>query len=176
MEYEVVVLEAIESDFLDTFERYQVTEKICYVDDNNIILEKEEKYTEKWDKTKKESVIENLRGYLYSGGSVVAIKNKDVLIGFAGIEGKVIGEKKEYFNLGYIHISYPYRGKGFGKILFNSICQQSRIRGAKKLYIGTNPSINTYYFYKSLGCVLSKEIVKEIYEQEPLDLQLEYVL
>ncbi len=46
-------------------------------------------------------------------------------------------------------------------------------KGALKLYIGTNPAIGTYKFYQSVGCILATEIISEVYNHEPLDLQLE---
>ncbi len=37
-----------------------------------------------------------------------------------------------------------------------------------------NPAVNTYHFYKAMGCALVQKIIEEIYHQEPKDLQLEF--
>lgn len=57
------------------------------------------------------------------------------LIGFASVENKFFGSRKEYLELSYIHISSDYRNRGLGKKLFNLICEKARKKGAKKLYL-----------------------------------------
>ncbi len=69
-------------------------------------------------------------------------------------------------------MSRPCRGQGIGKLLFERVCQAVIERSAKKLYIEANPAVDTYHFYKAMGCILAEEMVPEVYEAEPLDLHL----
>ncbi|WP_214703540.1 MULTISPECIES: GNAT family N-acetyltransferase [unclassified Exiguobacterium] len=166
----------INQDFLNTFERFQETHRIYAVDSSGELYQKDEHYIDEWDDAKKQQVIEILNYYIDRGGVVVAIQKGETLIGFAGLNGRPLGKEGQYLNLGFIHVSRPNRGHGLGKVLFEQVCQAAVERGAKKLYIGANPAIDTYHFYKAMGCTLAEEIVSEVYEEEPLDLQLEYVL
>ena len=171
-----ILQKEVPEGFLDTFNRYQETNKIYYIDEENTLQTKDEYYIDEWDCDKKKKIIEILRYYLSLGGSVVEIREDNILLGFAAINGKFMGSEKQYLNLGYIHVSKNYRGKGIGKELFEIICQEARNKGAKKLYIGANPAFDTVNFYESIGCEIAPEIVREIYDHEPLDLQLEYSL
>lgn len=166
----------LSEDFLDSFERHQETTRIYFLDENGELKEKAERYVDDWDLKKKKQVIEILSYYIDLGGSLVFISNENALLGFAALNGKAMGTRGQYLNLGFIHVSKAFRGKGLGKILFQEICQQAREKGAEKLYVGANPNVKTYQFYKSMGCSLAKEIIKEVYDHEPLDLQLEYDL
>ena len=44
------------------------------------------------------------------------------------------------------------------------------------LYISAHPSKESQAAYRSLGCVEAEEINKAIAENEPFDIQMEYVL
>jgi GNAT superfamily N-acetyltransferase len=87
-----------------------------------------------------------------------------------------LGSSQQYLELEYIHVSRDFRGQGIGQKLFQGICQAARMRGAQKLYIGAHPAVETQAFYATVGCISAQEIVLEIYQREPRDLQLEYVL
>ena len=166
----------IAPDFLTTFERFQETHRIYAVASNDELYQKDEHYIDEWDDAKKQQVIEILNYYIDRGGAVVAIQKSETLLGFAGLNGQPLGTEGQYLNLGFIHVSRPCRGQGIGKRLFERVCQAAVERGAKKLYIGANPAVDTYHFYEAMGCIVAEEIVPEIYKEEPLDLQLEYVI
>ncbi|WP_214749544.1 GNAT family N-acetyltransferase [Exiguobacterium sp. s189] len=166
----------IAPDFLTTFDRFQETHRIYAVDSNGELYQKDEHYIDEWDDAKKQQIIDILNYYIDRGGVVVAIQKSETLLGFAGLDGHLLGTEGQYLNLGFIHVSRPCRGQGIGKVLFERVCQAAIERGTKKLYIGANPAVDTYHFYEAMGCILAEEIVPEIYKEEPLDLQLEYVL
>ncbi|WP_214696562.1 GNAT family N-acetyltransferase [Exiguobacterium sp. s160] len=166
----------IAPDFLTTFVRFQETHRIYAVDSNGELYQKDEHYIDEWDDAKKQQVIEILNYYIDRGGVVVAIQKSEMLLGFAGLDGHLLGTEGQYLNLGFIHVSRPNRGQGIGKVLFERVCQAAIERGAKKLYIGANPAVDTYHFYEAMGCIVAEEIVPQIYKEQPLDLQLEYVL
>ena len=49
-------------------------------------------------------------------------------------------------------------------------------QGAKKLYISAHSSKESQAAYKALGCVYATEIIPWIAEEEPYDVQMEYIL
>lgn len=174
--YRIGNVEFIEDGFLDVFERFQETNRVYCLDSSGELREKEEIYIDDWDGEKKKQVIQILRYYLELNGAVVAVTQKGRLLGFAAINGKLMGSRKQYLNLGFIHVSRPARGNGIGRMLFSEACKSAIARGAEKLYIGANPAVDTYHFYKAMGCTLAQETIGEIYDHEPLDLQLEFDL
>lgn len=176
MEKKIVRYKAVPDHFLDTFERYQETKKIYYLDKQKKLQIKDEYYIDEWDDDQKKRIVQILEYYLDLDGVVIAVEEKNMLLGFAALNGKKMGRQMEYLNLGFIHVTKIHRGQGLGKKLFEAICQEARNKGAQKLYIGANPAIDTIKFYQSVGCELATEIIKEIYDHEPLDLQLEYKL
>ena len=169
----VVKEEDINDDFLTGYQRDQVTHKIHrFIDGRLEIID--EYFVETWDNQKLTEISRYLKSCVHEGGKVVALMNKDKCIGFANIENKV------YFNtylpMHYCHISKPYRNKGLGKKLFFKMAAVASDYDVEKLYISTHPAVETQAFYKSIGCVLTNQIVPELLEIEPYDIQLEYDL
>lgn len=160
---------------LQYFNRYQVTKRVRYKDGEQYFY-KDDDFIEHWDEQKKRQVIESLKGCIISGGIVAGAFMDGKLIGFANVENKFFGKSAEYLELPYIHVSCEYRGLGIGKKLFRLCCKKARVLGAKKLYISSHPAEETQSFYDSLGCVPAVEINKEIFDKEPLDIQLEFLL
>jgi ribosomal protein S18 acetylase RimI-like enzyme len=173
--YRSLDLSDLHNNVLVTFNRYQKTTTLL-AENNNTLIEKEDYFIDDWDKKKKSIVINDLRKCMANGGLVIAAYFNQQLVGFANIEGKRFGRNLAYVEMPYIHISNEHRGKGIGKRLFALTCEGAKQLGAKKLYIGAHPSIETQKFYKTVGCTLAKEINKEVYNREPLDIQLEYKL
>ena len=60
--------------------------------------------------------------------------------------------------------------------LFEKAAGVAREYGAKKLYISAHSSKESQAAYKALGCVHAEEIIPWIADEEPFDVQLEYVL
>ena len=78
--------------------------------------------------------------------------------------------------LSQIHVSYEYRGKGIGRKLFSFGLETMKDLTTKKLYITANPSEESQAFYRSTGCIDAEEIIPELFEAEPYDVHMEYVL
>lgn len=175
IKYTVLNLNNLNNTFLKDFNRYQETNHVLFNDNGKYII-KNDHYIEKWDDIKKDYIIQSLKKCIKSGGNVIGVFYNDILIGFAAIENEFFGDDKEYIELTYIHISNEYRKKGIGKKLFKLCCIKAKEMNAKKLYIGSNPSMETQNFYKSVGCISAKYVNQKIFNSEPLDIQLEYIL
>jgi hypothetical protein len=48
--------------------------------------------------------------------------------------------------------------------------------GAVKLYISANSSQESQAFYRAIDCVDAEEIIPELFEVEPYDVHMEYLL
>lgn len=69
-----------------------------------------------------------------------------------------------------------YEKKEVIQFLKKCISKGGFVVGAKKLYIAAHPAEETQKFYKSVGCLPAIEVNREIYDKEPLDIQLEFEL
>ncbi|MCF6139059.1 GNAT family N-acetyltransferase [Pseudalkalibacillus berkeleyi] len=168
-------LEHLHSDMLKGFNRTQVTTNVWYKSKEGYQI-KEDYFVDQWDDAQKEKVIADLKRCLKHNGAVFCAMKGAQLVGFANIEGRRFGSRNQYIELPYIHVSDEYRGYGIGKKLFKKCTDKAKEWGAEKLYIGAHPAIETQHFYQSVGCTYAEEINPEIYEREPLDIQLEYEL
>lgn len=161
---------------LDYYNRYQEVNKVWRVVNNRKVI-KNISFIEEWNEDKKQTIInEELKETLKNEGSVFGAFENNRLIGFASLSGTLLGENNEYMQLLQLHVSYDYRGKGIGKMLFHRCIEKAKVSGASKLYISGHSSIETQSFYASMGCVDAKWLYKRQVELEPYDCQLEYVL
>lgn len=175
MTYRVLKLEDLKATLLSSFNRYQETHRVWYIEDGEW-KQKDDYFVERWDEEKKQLVLGDLQRCVQNGGFVVGAFLAEKLVGFANVEGVFFGSQNEYLELPYIHVTHECRGKRIGRELFALCCEKAKEMGAQKLYIAAHPSIESQQFYRSVGCTLAKEINPAIYEKEPLDIQLERVL
>jgi N-acetylglutamate synthase-like GNAT family acetyltransferase len=168
-----LVLDDLSRSPLTEFNRYQKTIRILVKAENNL-YEKDDCFIDDLNDEKKANVTNELRHCIQSGGAFIGAFNEGKLVGVANVENQQFGKFLDYVELPYIHVSNESRSCGIGKRLFYLCCESAKKFGAKKLYIGAHPSIETQSFYKDLGCTLAKEINEDIFNREPLDIQLEY--
>ncbi len=98
------------------------------------------------------------------------------VVGFVTVSHNMFGNTAKYVELVCFQVSEPYRGIGMGKALFYKACEEAKRLGADKLYISAHSSKESQAAYSALGCVHAKEINRELAEEEPCDVQLEYEL
>ena len=163
------------SHSLDSFIRHQVvTECLRNVDGNWLLLPIS--FVEEWslDKCREEAsaIANNLSGNMIDYG---AFEGTD-LIGYITVGTERLGTKRQYVQLVTFQVSEPFRGMGVGRKLFEKAAGVAREYGAKKLYISAHSSKESQAAYKALGCVHAEEIIPWIADEEPFDVQLEYVL
>jgi N-acetylglutamate synthase-like GNAT family acetyltransferase len=165
----------LQSTNLKKFNRYQVTNHVWFKDDDQFSI-KADHFIDQWDEDKKTLVLKDLEKCIKTGGIVIGAFLQGDLIGFANVEGELFGSGQEYRELTYIHVSNEFRNGGIGKKLFQLCCEKAKEMGTKKLYIAAHPSEETQHFYRKLGCTYAVEINQTIFDKEPLDIQLEFVL
>ncbi|TKD72244.1 GNAT family N-acetyltransferase [Pseudalkalibacillus hwajinpoensis] len=160
---------------LDSFNRYQVTNKVL-VNELGKLIEKEDRFEEDWSLSRKREIVNHFNYVMEHGGAVIIVTRETFVVGFAVIEPGEFGQTFRYRELSYIHVSSEVRGDGIGKELFKKTLVIAKLLGAEKLYIGAHPSIEAQRFYSRMGCVLAEEINEDIYLREPRDIQLEVTL
>ncbi|SCZ80041.1 GNAT family N-acetyltransferase [Acidaminobacter hydrogenoformans] len=110
------------------------------------------------------------------GAAVGAFDPQDKMLGFVALKGQLFGETARYMLLDQLFITREARGKGLGRQLFGIAAETARGLGAEKLYICAGSAEETIAFYHAVGCVAAVEINPELFDGDPRDLQLEYVL
>lgn len=113
---------------------------------------------------------------LKNGGTAFGCFDENTLIGYATIDKEIIGKQEKYVLLDQLFVSQNYRGKGIGKALFKMCAKQAAEYGAEKLFVCAGSAENTIAFYKRMGCVPATERNEMLYEEDPRDIQLEYVV
>lgn len=102
----------------------------------------------------------------------VALNGRQV-IGFISLKNKLYGK---FCILDYLHVSEDYRGQGIGRKLFNLGKQEAEKNGAEAIYISACSAEETVAFYRAMGAELTDNPIKELYENEPYDLQMIFSL
>lgn len=171
--YKKVSYEDIHSDFLKGYKRTNTTEEVYYLE-NGILKMKKDYFEEDWDAHRLEEIAKYLKWAGEQGGLLVAAYDKDQVVGFTNIESRVFNDT--YIHMPFIHTHADYRGQGIGETMFQFIVSEAKQFQVKKLYISTHPNIHAQRFYQKLGCKLAEVIIKELYDKEPLDIQLEFVI
>lgn len=175
IEYKVLSENDIEMSMFEGFNRFQEVNKCWRKIDKQWVL-KDVVFTEKWGNKEFESLVDDLKKTVRSGGFVGGAFEGEKLVGFVSLENSFFGPRDAYLQLSSIHISYECRGQGVGKKLFEIACAKAKENNAKKLYISAHSSEETQAFYKSLGCIEAKYYNKALVDEEPYDCQLEFLL
>lgn len=163
-------------DALDSFVRYQLSQAYWKWVDGSYCLVSEEDFIDDWNQDALRQRVAILNQIIENQGHVILATLDDKIIGFAALAGKKLGINKNLIELKYCHVSQTYRGQGIGKRLFQHVVLISQTMGAQKLFISSHPSKESQAFYKSLGCQYASEVILEMAENEPYDIQLEYRL
>lgn len=131
--------------------------------------------TRRWGAEKKAWIPVYLKEQIERGGSVIGVFQKDTVIGFVSLDSMLQGNTAKYANLTMLFIDDRFNRRGFGRCLFERICEEANRIGATKLFISAIPSFETIAFYKNLGCIEAQEIISEYVDTEE-DYYLEFLL
>lgn len=119
----------------------------------------------------------SLKKTILGGGSAIgAFDDDNKLIGFATVNKQVFGKSNKYVLLDQLFITLDQRGKGIGKKLFMLSSKVAKAWSVDKIYICAGSAEETVAFYFAIGCTIAEEINKELYESDPRDFQLEYIV
>lgn len=174
-EYKALTRDNFCETSLDEFVRHQVVKEFWEHTDEGWRLRPTD-FTEDWDHDRRrEEAAEMLRTMGSERIQFGAFVDGRV-VGYADICKRLFGSRGQYVELKSFQVSEPYRRMGIGKELFALAADAARRLGAKKLYISAHSSKESQAAYRALGCRHAEEIDKAIAENEPYDVQMEYVL
>lgn len=111
-----------------------------------------------------------------SGSAIGAFDGNNKLLGFAALNREFFGERYNYVLLDQLFISLEHRNKGIGKKLFMLSAEAAKKWNADRIYICAGSAEETINFYFAIGCREAEEVNKELYESDPRDYQLEFVV
>lgn len=135
------------------------------------------KFEENWSIEQRRKIAADVAFHMESDQTAIGAFDGEEVIGFITISHNIFGKTAKYVELVCFQVSEPYRGKKIGKTLFCRACEEAkRLLGADKLYISAHSSKESQAAYKAFGCVHAEEINQKLAEEEPCDVQLEYVL
>ncbi len=144
--------------------------------EGKLVLMSEQFNLEGWPSGEEEHFGPHLVDCFDRGGAFIGALDGGTLVGIAVLESRFIGSGLDQLQLKFLHVGRPYRGRGLGTRLFQMAASKARELGARKLYISSNPSKHTVEYYMNLGCGLAEEINPELFELEPEDIHMEYVI
>ena len=160
---------------LDHFMRYQrVSECWRNVDGQWKLIPIE--FEENWSVEQCQKIAADVALHMENDQTAIGAFDGEEVIGFIAVSHNIFGNTAKYVELVCFQVSEPYRGKKIGKILFYKACEEAKRLGADKLYISAHSSKESQAAYKAIGCVHAEEINQKLAEEEPCDVQLEYVL
>ncbi|HYF81530.1 MAG TPA: GNAT family N-acetyltransferase [Clostridia bacterium] len=161
---------------LSEIDRSEVVEYVYYFKNGKLELEKESYDIKAWDKEELSSFINRLYDLHDRQGYIFGAFDGESIAGLVALDNKLFGRNKDQLKLDMLYISSPYRGKGIGRKLMEICKVKAKELGASKFYISATPFKNTVDFYMRMGCKLTAEINKELFELEPYDIHLDLEL
>lgn len=176
MEYRELLRAELTVELFRHFDRYQKVQRCWRKEAGNWVL-KDITFIEQWHAADYAYLVKCLQNTLETGGSVTgAFDETGKLVGFASVEPRRFGSRKQYCELSSLHVSCECRGRGIGSRLLACASAAGYRLGAEKLYISAHSSEETQAFYHAKGCVEAEEYEPALHAAEPCDCQLELVL
>lgn len=175
MNIKELTIEEMNRELFNHFIRHQEVTR-CYRKIDGKWVIKDDPFIDEWTEEEYQLLVDCLKNTIVTGGVVYGAFVDGKLKGFTSVESSLFGENKEYLDLSSIHVSQDMRGSGMGRKLFGLAAEWAKNHGAKKLYISAHSAVETWEFYKAMGCVEAVEYNSEHVEQEPCDCQLECIL
>lgn len=161
---------------LDGFLRHQEVKKCWRKNCNNEYVLVTNEYVEDWDLNKRKEIAREILRKTAGKGFAYGAFCEEKVVGYILVSNEFFGSIHQYIELLLYHVSEPYRRRGIGKVLFKLACQTAKEIGAKKLYISAHSSKESQAAYRKLGCIEATEINQMIAENEPYDVQMEFIL
>lgn len=173
--YEKINEKNFNSHSLDHFVRHQrVRECWRNVDGQWKLIPIE--FEENWTVEQCQKIAADVALHMGNDQTAIGAFDGEEVIGFITVSHNIFGNTAKYVELVCFQVSEPYRGKKIGKTFFYKACEEAKRLGADKLHISAHSSKESQAAYKAIGCVHAKEINQKLAQEEPCDVQLEYVL
>lgn len=159
-----------------TIDRGELVENVYHHEGGRLVLKPERYDMKGWPEGELELYTPILIDCHDRGGVFEGAFDQGQLVGVCVLESKFIGRRKDQLQLKFLHVTRSHRGRGLGVELFQRAVRTAREMGARRLYVSSTPSENTVGFYLNRGCVVTDDVDSELFELEPRDIHLEYVI
>ncbi len=173
MEYRKISAEELTPALFDGFRRHQEINQVWRKENGSWVIRSAPRVIEEWGEQQHEFICHCLRETLAFGGMVVGAFANDKLKGILSVDACPFGSQEQYLEIPFLQVSRDYRGRGIGKRLFAMAKEFAREKGAERLYLSSQPSVESQAFYKAVGCVEAEEYSVEHAERNPEDCQIE---
>ncbi|MDD4290872.1 MAG: GNAT family N-acetyltransferase [Clostridia bacterium] len=169
IEINLLTKDNFSADSLDDFVRTQPVEEVYRKVNGEYILV-QLPFTDDWTSKRKREKAQAILSEQYSTYGAFLDGH---IVGFIMVEKETRGNS---LVIDSFHVDKRFRRMGIGKKLFRYAENQARDLGAKQLYISACSSKETISFYMALGCFIApqNDVIMELAEDEPFDLQLIY--
>ena len=155
-------------------DRSETIDNVYQLQDGELVLRAEHLDVAGWDPCEPGLYGPILYDCFDRGGTIYGAFEGSEMVGEAALESRFIGKARDQLQLVSLHVSSGQRRRGLGRTLFERAVERAREMGARRLYISSTPSENGVGFYLHLGCEVTGEVDRELFELEPEDIHLEY--
>ncbi len=173
MEYRNIKPEELTPALFEGFHRRQEVTQVWRKEDGNWVICLAPRVIEDWGKKQHEFICWCLKNTLADGGLVAGAFLDGKLKGIISVEAAPLGSRGQYREVPFLQVSQEVRGRGIGRRLFDLAKDFAAEQGAEKLYISSQPAVESQAFYAAMGCVEAKEYSAVHVEREPWDCQIE---
>lgn len=126
----------------------------------------------RWSAERVDEYIDHFAHTLEGGGVAFGVDMDTSLAGIAILSSQPVESDHSLLELEFLHVSRPHRGRGIGRLLFETAVKAASRRGARGLYVTATPSRPTVDFYLSRGARLAIRPDPARLAAEPDDVHL----
>ena len=173
---EIRTLRRNEIEKVRSITRNEVVEQVYYFVNGGLVLRDEFYDMKGWNASELDRCISGIYDIYDRNGVLLGAFVKDNLVGVSVLDSEFIGKDMDQLQLYFHQVDSNYRRRGVGGRLFRSAMVRAKELGARSLYVSATPSKNTIGFYLHMGCRLASEVNSKLFELEPKDIHLEFML
>ncbi len=172
----IAPVDAADVSLLFTIDRRERIEQMYSARGGRLVLRGEVHDMKGWPEGEAELYAPMLEQALREGGLGLGAFDGDRLIGAFVLAGVFMGDPADQLQLKFLHVGRDARRKGLGCRLWGLAVDEAMARGARRLYVSATPSRPTVEFYLHRGCHLAPDPDPALFDLEPEDIHLEYLL
>ncbi len=173
VEYRNVKPEELTPALFAGFQRRQEVSRVWRKTEGSWAICQAPRVIENWDEAQTEFICWCLRGTLDGGGMAAGAFLDGKLKGIVAVNAEPLGSRGQYREVPFLQVSRECRSQGIGRSLFGMAKGFARALGGEKLYLSSQPAVESQAFYKAMGCVEAEEYSPVHVEQNPNDCQIE---
>ncbi len=171
--YRPILAQELVPELFRDFIRHQVIDRVWRKEEGGWVIRSAPRVIENWGDEQRSFVCWALGEILAGGGIVTGAFSGGKLKGIIALEAEPLGSRGQYREIPFLQVSGDCRGQGIGTHLFTLAREQARALGAEKLYLSSNPCVESQAFYRAMGCREAQEYSPIHTQRNPLECQIE---